>query len=141
MAKRLVALFLLVVFLKLAPTTTYAKVLPRFKKTGFSSGASSSITVYPRLRADRQALLVNFGNLGKAANVSYMLIYQTNGKDEGISGSIDASAGNSTSRELLFGTCSSGVCRYHGGITNMKFEVTYELTSGKRYLKRYKIRV
>ncbi len=141
MKKRLLCLLILLIFLGLTPTKVAAKVLPRFKNTSSYSGTYSGITVYPYLRADRQALLVNFGNLNNAVNVSYMLIYQTNGKDEGVSGSLDASVGNSASRELLFGTCSSGVCRYHPGLTNMRFEVTYELTSGRRYLKRYRVKV
>jgi len=116
------------------------KILPQSKssKTTVSSGTGISVT--PKIRSDRQALLIYFGNLQNANSVSYMLIYQTNGQQEGAGGSVTASEGNTTSRELLFGTCSKNVCRYHQNITNMKFEVTAELKSGKKLIKRYKIK-
>lgn len=112
------------------------RLLPRFR--GVKKTVGSSVSA--RLRGDRKALNVSFSNLKKARNVMYILMYQTNGKDEGVSGSIDLSS-DSTTRELLFGTCSSGVCRYHTSITNMKLEVTSEMTSGKKTLKRFRIRV
>jgi len=68
-------------------------------------------------------------------------MYQTNGKDEGVSGTIDSSSGLSVTRELLFGTCSAGVCRYHPNITGMKLEIVSELSNGKQTLRRYKIRI
>lgn len=116
------------------------KILPQSKssKTTVSSGTGISVT--PKIRSDRQALLIYFGNLQNANSVSYMLIYQTNGQQEGAGGSVTASEGNTTSRELLFGTCSKNVCRYHQNITNMKLEVTAELKSGKKLIKRYKIK-
>lgn len=119
-----------------------AKVLPRFRiarKTGGAVAVGSVVSA--RLRSDRQALLVTFSNLQRVNNAAYTLMYQTNGVDQGVSGSLDSAAGNSVSRELLFGTCSSGVCRYHGNITNMKFEVVSELPNGKRVIKRFRIRV
>lgn len=122
-----------------------AKVLPRFQSSGGKVGpkkASGGGGVYSsaRLRGDRKAVNVSFSNLGAARDVTYILTYQTNGKEEGISGSVDVSSGSAT-RELLFGTCSSGVCRYHSGITNMRLEISGELTSGKKFVRRYRIRV
>lgn len=119
------------------------KILPQAQKgaktTSVRSGGSG-ITVSPRLRNDRKALLINFGNLQNAKSVSYTLIYQTNGQEEGAGGTLSSLSG-SQSRELLFGTCSKNVCRYHQNITNARFEVTYTSSSGKKYLKRYRIRV
>lgn len=122
-----------------------AKVLPRFSsgKTVSKSvkSAVSGISVSPRLRADRKALNVYFSGLSRANSVSYTLIYTTNGKDEGVGGSIDSSVGDAATRELFFGTCSSGVCRNHTNITNMRLEVTSDLTNGKKTLKRFRIKV
>ncbi len=121
-----------------------AKTLPQAKgdkATVSRKSSGSGITVAPKLRNDRKALLVYFGNVQNANNISYMLIYQTNGQQERAGGSVRSSEGNSTSREILFGTCSRNVCRYHANITNMKFEVTVQLKSGKNLLKRYKIRI
>lgn len=139
--KRLVVLLLITVFwLLLSDTSVEARVLPRYRSGG-GRAVGSSVGASAYLRADRLALIVNFSNLSRARNVNYTLSYQTNGKDEGIGGSVDISAGNTTSRELLFGTCSSGVCRYHTGLSNMKLEIISELTSGKKTLKRFRIRV
>lgn len=130
-------------FLILAPLS-YGKLLPRFASKAKSAGKSavvySGVSISPKLRSDRKALTVYFSNLQVARQVTYTLMYQTNGKEEGVSGSISGSVGN-TNRELLFGTCSSGVCRYHTGITNMRLEILTELTSGKKTLKKYKIKV
>ena len=124
------------------PKSIEAKLLPRFgsgiKK---SAGVSSGVVISPKLRSDRKALNVFFNNLNKAKNVTYTLIYQTNGKDEGINGSIDSSSGKSLTREMLFGTCSAGVCRYHANISNMKLEIITELPSSKKLLRRFRIRV
>ena len=115
-----------------------AKFLPRFAGQRI---VSSGLVVYPKLRPDRLALIFTLSNLQKINNVSYPLMYQTNGKDEGVSGTIDSSSGLSVTRELLFGTCSAGVCRYHPNITGMKLEIVSELSNGKQTLRRYKIRI
>lgn len=120
-----------------------AKVLPRFSGGSNYSGGSAATGFYvsPKLKADRQALNIYFGNLSKVRSVSYVLTYAGNGSDQGVMGSIDSSNGNTTNRELLFGTCSTNVCTYHANISNMKLEVTVEQLSGKRTLKRYRIKV
>lgn len=119
------------------------RLLPRYKGSGDAAkrGVSSGVVISPRLRADRRALLLYFANINKAKGITYTLIYQTNGKDEGVSGSINSSVSNSATRELLFGTCSSGVCRYHANISNMRLEVVSELSSGKKLLRRFRVRV
>lgn len=135
--------YLLVILLLLylvAVPFVEAKVLPRFKKQSFSRAAVSSFTLSPRLRGDRKAIIIYFNNLSTVTGVTYTLIYQTDGKDEGVSGSVDSSGGNTATREIYFGTCSSGVCREHGNITNMKLEVQGQLTDGRQVTKRYRIR-
>jgi len=136
-------IFLTTVFLLLA-LPIQAKVLPRFQTTGSGGTAKkavySGIYVAPKLRGDRKALIVYFSNLSRANNVSYSLTYQTNDQDQGVGGSIDISAGDAASRELFFGTCSA-VCIDHTNITSMRFEVVSELTTGRKTIKRYRIRV
>ncbi|MBI5122334.1 hypothetical protein HZA75_00585 [Candidatus Roizmanbacteria bacterium] len=122
-----------------------AKLLPRFKGSGNTGSRQtvsySGLLVSPKIRSDRQALIVTFSNLQKVNNVTYTLTYQTNGEDQGVNGTLDSSSGSSVTRELLFGTCSAGVCRYHSNITNMKLEIVSQLPNGKQTLKRYKIRI
>lgn len=125
----------------LAKTPPQAKTAKKIKASKKLKG--SRFTVTQRLRGDRKALLVYFGGLQNANSVSYILIYKTNGQEEGAGGSVRPAEGNAT-RELLFGTCSKNICRYHTNITNMRLEVTAELKSGKKsgkkFFRRYKIR-
>jgi|SRR3989338_6993445 len=144
---RFLLIFLIgTVFFIFTPFSAQAKVLPQAKKAGkvTTSGAkvaTNSITVSPRLRADRAALIITFGNLQNANSVSYIVTYQQNGQQEGAGGSVNISEGNTVTREVFFGTCSSGICRPHRNISNMKLEITAQLKSGKTLIKRYKIKV
>ena len=120
-----------------------AKVLPQAVKSSPKTSikaVGTGINVSPRLRADRRALIVYFSNLQNAKSVSYALTYNTSTQPEGAIGSLSLGK-SSASQELLFGTCSKNVCRYHTGINNMRLEVSYTTQAGKKYLKRYKIRV
>lgn len=118
------------------------KKLPQARggKGKTTGSVGSSLGISPRLRGDRKALLVSFSNVQNAQSISYTLLYQTNGQEEGAIGSVNPSQGTAT-RELLFGTCSRNVCRYHSNITNMKLEVVAKLKSGKTQTRRYRIRV
>lgn len=121
-----------------------AKLLPQAKQGTKATVARSSgggIGVYPRISANRRALIVNFSNLGNAKNVSYLLTYKTDAQDEAAMGGLNLSGNNSQTSELLFGTCSRNVCRYHTGIKDARFEVSYTTTSGKKYLKKYKVKI
>lgn len=120
-----------------------AKLLPRFKKAGSGRQQAvsySGLVISPKIRSDRQALIVTISNLQKVNSVTYTLMYQTDGEDQGVSGTLDSSSGTSVTRELLFGTCSD-VCRYHQNISNMKLEIVSLLPNGRQTLKRYLIRI
>ena len=121
-----------------------AKLLPRFQGSGKvvtkQAPSYSGLIISPRIRSDRQALVVSFSNLQKVTNVTYTLMYQTNGEDQGVTGTLDSSSGSSATRELLFGTCSD-VCRYHQNISNMKLEVVSLLSNGRQTMKRYRIKI
>jgi|GEM_PF-476829 len=92
------------------------------------------------LRSDRRAINVNFINLGNVKQVNYSLIYTANGIEQGVGGTIAPSGEPSAQRELLFATCSKGICTYHYNITNMRFIVTTTLPSGLTSTKSYRIK-
>lgn len=143
---RKISLLGLLLFLALIKPDPAAakKILPRFQGRASSSvsvSPSSRVSVSPRLRSDRLALVVTFGNLQNASSVTYGLTYLTADREEGAGGTIRYQGDNLATRELLFGTCSKGVCRYHSAISNMKFEVISTLNSGVKILKRYRVRV
>lgn len=132
-----VTLGLLVMVFLFNPPVAEAKKKLAARKT-VSQGVSGVI-VSPRLRADRRALLVNFGNLTLANSVSYTLSYTANGIPQGVAGTITPTE-NTASRELLFGTCSKNVCTYHRNITGMKFGVASSLKSGKKVIKTFRVK-
>lgn len=146
MVKHFLLLILIAGFALSQAQIAEAKVLPQAQKGVQKSNipvkntAVSGIGVFPKLRADRRALNVSFANLRNASLVSYLLTYKTSAQDEGAMGSINLTS-SSVTEELLFGTCSKNVCRYHTGIKGAKLEISYTLKSGKKYLKKYKIKV
>lgn len=120
-----------------------AKVLPQAQKgkvAAAKSSGGSGIGVTPKIRGDRRALNVYFSNLQNAKSVSYLLIYKASGQEEGAMGAINLT-GSQASQELLFGTCSKNVCRYHNNIKDARLEVSYTTKAGKKYLKKYRIKV
>lgn len=128
--------------LAFALVTARQEVLAK-KKIVFSSGTTSAgrgFIISPRLRKDRRALLVTFSNLNVVNSFTYELTYLGSGVDQGVFGSVTPKGEASTSRELLFGTCSHGVCRYHTNISGMKFKVTATLKNGQTINKRYKVK-
>lgn len=135
--------FTLLLSLLLFASSVEAKLLPRFSspvRNGGGGGGGGSVVVSPKLRRDRAALNVYFGNVSRARSISYILTYRGNDSDQGAMGSVNVASGNTT-RELLFGTCSTSVCTYHQGISNMRLEVTIELVSGKKIIKRYRVKI
>lgn len=142
--KKIFSLLFLVFALTFIVQTASAKVLPQAKtgsKVANTKSTVAGISVSPRLRSDRRALIVYFSNLQNASAVSYLLTYQTNIQGEGAQGSIKLMGATTASQELLFGTCSKNVCTYHRGINNMKLAVSYTTKAGKKYIIRYKIKV
>lgn len=137
------AIILAILSFLLTTNIAYAKVLPQAKKTGPTKAVVkiSGITVSPKLRSDRRALNVNFGNLQNASSVSYSLTYNTSTQQEGAMGALSLNGVLNQSQELLFGTCSKNVCTYHKGIKDAKLDISYTLKSGKKYLRKFKIKV
>jgi len=136
------AIILTILTLFLFTTTAEAKVLPQARKApAVTKTKAAGISVSSRLRADRKSLVINFSGLQNASAVSYMLTYKTNIQDEGAMGALNLNGGNSQTQELLFGTCSKNVCRYHSGVKDAKLDISYTLKSGKKYLRKFKIKV
>lgn len=131
----IVIIFLFLLFANQQSLYAKKKLPSGGKATRGGVGAITS----PKLRSNRLALIVNFSGLLKTNSVSYTLSYNANGIPQGVMGTITPTS-DTTQRELLFGTCSAGVCRYHTKITNMKFVVTSNLKSGKRAIKTFRVK-
>jgi len=155
--KKILILIILFSVMPLFTENTQAKMLPQAKKGLQKSTtvktAGTGISVFPRLRGDRRALIVDFANLQKAEAVSYVLTYKqslnssqnseykTSVQDEGAIGSLPLGGSSTATQELLFGTCSKNICRYHTNISSARLEVSYTTKSGSKYIKRFRIRV
>ncbi len=140
MRKKTIIIFILLIVAWLVTVPIEAKLLPRFRGVSKNTGNYTGVLVAVRLRPDRRALILILSNLPVARSVSYTLTYQGNGTDQGVAGTIDSSAGATVTRELLFGTCSSGVCRYHQHIQNMRLEIESDLLNGKKTIRRFRIK-
>jgi len=141
--KKIISLFTFILFFSFlfTPNETFAKKKIIIRKTQTMVSPGSRLVVKPRLRNDRRALIVNFSNLGVVTSFSYTLEYTSNGVPQGVSGTITPYGEESIQRELLFGTCSRNVCRYHTGIKNMRFITTSTLKSGIKVQKSFRIKV
>lgn len=102
----------------------------------YTRGVGASV----RFRPDRHGLLINFSGFGNVASVTYTLTYTANGIPQGAGGTATPETAGEQ-RELLFGTCSGGVCHYHTNITNARLVVDSKLSSGLIIRKPYRIRV
>ena len=112
--------------------------------TGSSPGYVSTggrVVTSVKFRGDRRAVIINFTGLTNAKSVTYSLTYNSNGIAQGAMGTITKITTSSDARELLFGTCSHGVCRYHTGITDASLVITSKLKSGITTRKSYRLKV
>jgi len=93
-----------------------------------------------RFRPDRRGLLINFSGFDNITSVTYALTYTADGITQGVRGTVTAETVGEQ-RELLFGTCSPPVCRYHTNITNARLVIDSNLSSGIIIRKPYRIKV
>ena len=118
------------------------KLLPFLRKvTGVTTSTSSGVTSSVKFRGDRLGIIVTLGNLMAARKVDYFLSYVSKGITQGASGSITDTTVGSATRDIIFGSCSKGACRYDSGISNAKFVITIYLTSGRKIVRSYKLKV
>lgn len=146
MRKQISFLLALILFLIIPHQILAAKA--RTSRSGGGTGSTSGsvatsgrVTTSARFRSDRRAIIISFAGLSNASSVNYSLTYDSNGIAQGAMGTMTNIAGSSDSRELLFGTCSHGVCRYHTGITNARLVITSKLKSGLTTRKSYRLKV
>lgn len=131
---------ILTIFLSLPSLIQAKRKLPALKSSSSTKSSSTGVTVKVKFRGDRKAVILNLSNLSPAKNVSYELQYDADGITQGAGGSVTIS-GNTESREILFGTCSGGACRYDKNIKNAKLTVTTTLKNGRRIINPFKLKV
>lgn len=131
------------VLISLTPSSASAKrLLPFLKKTTkVTTSTSSGVTSSVKFRGDRLGIIITFNSLQSAYKVDYFLSYQAKGITQGASGSITDTSIGSATRDIIFGSCSKGVCRYDSGISNAKFVITIYLNSGRKIVRSYRLKV
>ena len=130
--------FLLVIF----PSSVNAakKFVPKKNVVRKSTTAAVGIPAVVSYRGDKQGILMSFSSFSGIDSVSYSFTYSTNGIQQGAAGNITKANNPLLTRELLFGTCSGGVCRYHSNLANARLTLNARFTNGNTRTKVYKIR-
>ena len=144
-SKKVASLLLILSLFFLASTTQVeAKRLLPFlntaSKPSTTAAATRGVTVSVKFRGDRQAIVASFSNINTFTSVAYSLSYTTNGIPQGVAGTI-LPGSNTAVREIIFGTCSNGICRYDRNITNARFVVITTLKNGTKISKTFILRV
>lgn len=137
---KFIVLFLVSLSLAIfAPHAEAAK--PRVRATG-SKSTSAVTSGYSKAKLSRStnSVMVTFVNLTNVSRITYTLSYTANGIEQGAMGSLVPS-GATDSRDLYFGTCSHGVCTPHRGIQKATLVIETQLKSGKKNIKRYRIKI
>lgn len=107
---------------------------PQVKPTTQTSQAWNKL----KLRSDKKAVLLVLGGMRHVDSLSYSLTYTADSIPQGIESYHTPKDGN-TQKELVFGTCSGSDCTYHQNITDMEFQVKFELKDGQTITRRYQI--
>lgn len=110
------------------------------KKTAVRYTVSSGIPAVVRYQPNRLGLNLSFSNFNGLESVAYSFTYNTNGIAQGVGGTVTAGNNPTAARELLFGTCSRGACRYHYNLSNARLVLTAKYTNGRTATKSYRIK-
>lgn len=107
-----------------------------FEKTPVAIPTVDS-SVVVEIKGKTEAVIDITGIPDDTESIEYQLTYSTiSGGEEGVLGQIDKIKNSTAKKNITFGTCSSGVCRYHdidGPVVGVfKFSGTY----GERLLEK-----
>ena len=138
--KKILLFTILFILIIASPTDVFAKKKLPGVTTKQSAGSTKGVSTSVKFTSGKHGIVATFSNLDIASSVSYSLTYSSRGIQEGAGGSLTDLSGTQT-RELLFGTCSSGVCRYHKNPKNAHFTVTTALQNGKKVSKVFKLKI
>ena len=135
-----IIVFVSAISLSLPSAVQAKRKLPLPKTAATTKSTASGVTVKVKFRPDRKGVILNFANLTTASGVSYDLIYDTRGTTQNAGGAVKISSATANT-EVIFGTCSSGVCRYDSGISNAKLQVFITLKNGRKIVKPFRLKV
>ncbi len=133
-------IFVIFLLLVLSKPVVFAakKFVP--KKSTVKNTSVSGIPAQVSYRPDRLGINLSFRNFNGLESVSYSFTYNTNGITQGAGGKVTAANDPTEARELLFGTCSRGACRYHYNLSDARLTLTARYTNGRIATKSYRIK-
>jgi len=108
--------------------------------TTTSSSSSGKFSIGAKLTGWKQYLDVSFKGVSSISGATYELVYNSNGTEQGVYGTVKPSDGNVVVRSIFLGTCSHGACVSHKNVSNVHLTITYKTTSGQEIVKRYKVK-
>lgn len=136
----IITLFFTPIYFNPSDVFAVKKFIPSVKRTVRSSSLKISIPSVVKFRPDRNGILLSFANFNGINNVSYSFTYNANGIPQGAGGTISANNNPTSTRELLFGTCSTSVCTYHHNLSDAKLILRAQYSSGRVITKTYRIK-
>ncbi len=105
------------------------------KPTNVIPTVDSSVTA--EIKGDTEAVLTLKGIPKGTEEIEYEFSYNTSsGSVEGVIGNIQVEGEDSVEEDITFGTCSSGVCRYHEIEGNIKGIFKFSGEYGQRLLEK-----
>ncbi|OGK35858.1 hypothetical protein A3A93_01235 [Candidatus Roizmanbacteria bacterium RIFCSPLOWO2_01_FULL_38_12] len=94
-------------------------------------------SVKAQVKGDKDAVITISAVPSGTKKIEYELSYNTtSGSIEGVFGSIDVNGKSTVTEDITFGTCSSGVCRYHSIEGPVKGTFKFSGSYGKRLLEK-----
>ncbi len=77
-------------------------------------------------RADRQAVTLKIASISAdIKSIEYSLVYDTNGVQRGVLGTLDNKGKTSIVKELLLASCSKNVCVFDKNVTKLQLDVKF----------------
>lgn len=132
-------ILLIPLILLIPPSLAAIKRVRKPRTGGGVSYIGKGVKAAVKLRSDRLGVLMNFSNFDNLESAHYELVYEANGVQQGAGGTIFL--GDTETKELLFATCSGGVCTFHNGVTNARLSIVSVLKDGTTILKPFRIKV
>lgn len=136
----IISVILSVTFIILPASTLAAKKFVPKKKSTTISSPKSRIPAAVKYRPDRLGIYLSFSHFKGLASINYSFTYNAEGIPQGAGGTVTANNNPTAQRELLFGTCSGGACRFHNNVSGARLTLTARFTSGKTARKTYRIK-
>lgn len=135
-------LFLAVASLTVGAQQSFAakKFVKKPAAATVKTSGGGSIPAIVRKRGDARGILISFSHFNGLQSVSYSFTYTTGGLQQGAGGQVTSANNPTSQRELLFGTCSGGVCKYHTGVKNARLVLTATFTNGRKVSKSYVVK-